>query len=241
MCAPLCKPLLCNRPPPPGGQPCLVPFLPLGPQGTQAGGACMGAGPSPQCSGPRRPREWELILRQGRRKPASCRGWGVRSRPGKGLPARPWPPWAVCLFPPAQRRQSRPGKEPRQVRAGLSPSQVPALSRVFLLEPEVGGDTVILIMQRRKHEREIQRWEETETQRERESQRDTNRGKDRNTEKQSQKDRDKVRERETEIVRGRQSQRGRERQRQSQRERDRDIKSERQIHTDRDRNTDRQR
>ena len=145
MRAPLRKPLLCNRPPPPGSQLCLVPFLPLGPQGTQAGGACMGAGPSPQCSGPRRPREWELILRQGRRKPASCRGWGVRSHPGKGLPARPWPPWAVCLFPPAQRRQSRPGKEPRQVRAGLSPSQVPALSRVFfLLEPEVGGDTVIL-------------------------------------------------------------------------------------------------
>lgn len=175
MRAPLRKPLLGNRPPPPGGQPCLVPFLPLGPQGMQAGGACMGAGPSPQCSGPRRPREWELILRQGRRKPASCRGWGAQSRPGKGLPARPWPPWAVCLFPPAQRRQSRPGKEPRQVRAGLSPSQVPALSRVFfllfLLEPEVGGDTVTLTMKRRKHEREIQRWEETETQKEGESQR----------------------------------------------------------------------
>ena len=121
-------------------------------------------------------------------------------------PARPWPPWAVCLFPPAQRRQSRPGKEPRQVRAGLSPSQVPALSRVFfLLEPEVGGDTVTLTMKRRKHEREIQRWEETETQKEGESQRDTNRGKDGNTEKQ--KDRDKVRERETETVRERETQR----------------------------------
>ena len=166
----------------------------------------MGAGPSPQCSGPRRPREWELILRQGRRKPASCRGWEAQSRPGKGLPARPWPPWAVCLFPPAQRRQSRPGKEPRQVRAGLSPSQVPALSRVFfLLEPEVGGDTVTLTMKRRKHEREIQRWEETEIQKEGESQRDTNRGKDGNTEKQ--KDRDKVRERETETVRERETQR----------------------------------
>lgn len=185
----------------------------------QAGGACMGAGPSPQCSGPRRPREWELILRQGRRKPASCRGWGAQSRPGKGLPARPWPPWAVCLFPPAQRRQSRPGKEPRQVRAGLSPSQVPALSRVFfllfLLEPEVGGDTVTLTMKRRKHEREIQRWEETETQKE---------GRVR---AQTEAKMEIQGNRKTEIKSER------ERQRQSERGRHRD-KSERQTYTDRD-------
>lgn len=122
----------------------------------------------------------------------------MRSRPGKGLPARPWPPWAVCLFPPAQRRQSRPGKEPRQVRAGLSPSQVPALSRVFLLEPEVGGDTVILIMQRRKHETEIQRWEETETHRERERVRETQ------TEAKIEIQRNRVRKTEIKSERGRQ-------------------------------------
>lgn len=67
-------------------------------------------------------------------------GGSGRACPRKGLPARPWPPWADCLFPPAQRRQSWPGKEPRQVRAGLSPPRVPALRRVFF-PPVLEADT----------------------------------------------------------------------------------------------------
>lgn len=135
----------------------------------QARGCTKGWGPGLDTPSQRAPghAEWEPLKRtqaletQGEGKAASCRGAGSgRARPGKGLPARPWPPWAECLFPPAHRRQSRPGKEPRQVRAGPSPPSGP--------RPEKG-----FLPTRARSRQRHQRAAETESYRERQSYRET--------------------------------------------------------------------
>ena len=97
---------------------------PTEPQGTGWLPGGQEAGAFPQAEGPRNPGRVHPKGVKEESQPA-VGDRSRQSRPRKGLPARPQPPWAECLFPPAQRRQCWPGKKPRQVRAGLPPSLKP--------------------------------------------------------------------------------------------------------------------
>lgn len=124
-----------------------------------------------------------------------------RRWPRKGLPARPGPPRAERLFPPARRRQSRPGREPRQVRPGLSPPSSPRPEKGFLpTRARSRRDSEILTLQRWKDQRGTggQRQGETERQRYRDRESETESERDRDGERHRDKDRDTQRDRDSE-------------------------------------------